>query len=205
RSEFVAPEENLRRNRAWGDMSTGGSRSVRTSQDYLRKAGATAREMLVAAAAARWNAPASECAAVNGIVTHAPRRRTLRFGEIAAEAAAVTPPKNVRLKEPNAWTLIGTPRNRLDVADKVSGRPIYAIDVRLPGMLYAALAQCPVFKGRLKSVDETSIAGMRGVRQVVRFDDAVAVVADGWWQATTALEGLAVTWAVGDNGTVTAN
>ena len=205
RAELVAPEENLRRNRAWGDMSTGGSRSVRTSQDYLRRAGATAREMLIAAAAARWSVTANECAAQNGVVTHARSRRTLRFGEVAAAAAAVTPPKNVRLKAPNEWTLIGTRRRRLDVADKVRGKPIYAIDVRLPGMLFAALAQCPVFKGRLGNVDETTIAGMRGVREVVRFDDAVAVVAEGWWQARTALDALAVTWDAGDNGAVTSD
>ena len=202
-TEFVPPEENLRRNRAWGDMSTGGSRSVRTSQDFLRKAGATAREMLIAAAAARWNAPTHECAAQNGVITHAPSRRTLRFGEVAAAAAAITPPKNVRLKEPNEWALIGTRRRRLDVADKIAGKPIYAIDVRLPGMLYAALAQCPVFKGTLESVDETKIAGMSGVRKVLKFDDAVAVVADGWWQAKKALDALPVTWDAGENGTVT--
>src|SRR5262249_39708594 len=135
------------------------------------------------AAAARWNAPAHECAAQNGVITHAPSRRTLRFGEVAAAAAALAPPKNARLKAPNEWTLIGTRRRRLDVADKIAGKPIYAIDVRLPDMLYAALAQCPVFKGKLKSVDDTKIAGMSGVRKVVTFDDAVAVVADGWWQA----------------------
>jgi isoquinoline 1-oxidoreductase beta subunit len=205
RSEFVAPEENLRRGRAWGDMSTGGSRSVRTSQDFLRKAGATARAMLIAAAAARWNVPAHECAARNGVIIHAPSRRTLRFGEVAESAVAVTPPKNVRLKAPNEWSLIGTPRKRLDVADKVSGKPIYAIDVRLPDMLFAALAQCPVFKGKLKDVDETKIAGMRGVRRVIRFDDAVAVVADGWWQASKALDALAVTWDAGNNGAVTSD
>jgi isoquinoline 1-oxidoreductase subunit beta len=203
RTEFVAPEENLRRNRIWGDMSTGGSRSVRGSQDFLRKAGATAREMLIAAAAARWNVPVNECAATNGIITHAPSRRTLRFGEVAAAAAKVAPPKSVRLKEPNAWTLIGTRRRRIDVADKISGKPIYAIDVRLPDMLYAALAQCPVFRGRLKSADETKIAGMRGVRKVVKLDDAVAVVADGWWQAKKALDALPVAWDAGDNGAVT--
>jgi isoquinoline 1-oxidoreductase beta subunit len=201
-TEFVAPEENLRRGRAWGDMSTGGSRSVRTSQEYLRRAGATAREMLVAAAAARWNAPAHECAAAGSVITHAPSGRTLRFGEVAAAAAVVAPPKNVRLKTPNEWTLIGTPRRRLDVGDKIVGKPIYAIDVRLPDMLYAALAQCPVFKGKLKSVDDTKIAGMRGVRQVVKLDDAVAVVADGWWQARKALDALDVTWDAGPNGAV---
>src|SRR5262249_15470178 len=202
RPEFGAPEENLRPTGAWGDMSTGGSRSVRTSQDYLRKAGATAREMLIAAAAARWNVPAHECAAKDGVITHAPSRRTLRFGEVAAAAGAIAPPKNVRLKAPDEWTLIGTRRKRLDVADKVVGKPIYAIDVRLPGMLFAALAQCPVFKGKLESADETKVAGMRGVQKVVKFDDAVAVVADGWWQAKRALDALPVAWDAGDHGAV---
>src|SRR5262249_49947351 len=148
-------------------------------------------------------APANECAAQNGVITHAPSRRALRFGEVAAAAAAIAPPKNVRLKTPDQWTLIGTRRKRLDVADKVSGKPIYAIDVRLPGMLFAALAQCPVFNGRLESADETKLAGMRGVRKVVKLDDAVAVVADGWWQARTALDALPVVWDAGDNGAVT--
>src|SRR5262249_58710780 len=112
---------------------------------------------VVAAAAGRWTVRAGECAAQNGVITQAPSRRTLRFGEVAAAAAAVPPPKSVRLKAPNEWTLIGTRRRRLDVADKVSGKPIYAIDVRLPGMLYAALAQCPAFKGRLANVAESRI------------------------------------------------
>jgi len=200
--EFVAPEENLRRNRIWGDMSTGGSRSIRTSQEVLRKAGATARDMLIAAAAARWNAPAAECTARNSIITHRPSGRTLRFGEVAAAAAAVAPPQSVRLKAPREWTLIGTRRKRLDVADKVTGKPIYAIDVRLPGMLYAALAQCPVFGGKLVSADDAKIASRKGVRQVLKFDDAVAVVAESWWQAKTALDALPVTWDAGANASV---
>jgi isoquinoline 1-oxidoreductase beta subunit len=200
--EFVAPEENLRRKRAWGDMSTGGSRSIRSSQETLRKAGATAREMLITAAAARWNVPTAECAAQGGVITHAPSGRTLRFGEIAASAAAVAPPTAVRLKEPRDWTLIGTRRRRLEVADKVTGKPIYAIDVRLPGMLHAALAQCPVFGGRLVSVDDAAVAGRKGVRHVVKFADAVAVVADNWWQAKTALDALPLTWDAGANASV---
>ncbi|HLH91120.1 MAG TPA: xanthine dehydrogenase family protein molybdopterin-binding subunit [Xanthobacteraceae bacterium] len=198
-AEFVPPQENLRRRRIWGDMSTGGSRSVRTSQEILRKAGATAREMLIAAAAARWDTATSDCAAHDSLIVHKPSGRTLRFGEIAAAAATITPPRSVRLKEPHEWTLIGTSRKRLDVADKVTGRPIYAIDVRLPGMLYAALAQCPVFGGKLVAADEAGIMGRRGVRQVVKFDDAVAVVAESWWQAKTALEALPVKWDPGAN------
>ena len=204
-AEFVPPEENLRRSRIWGDMSTGGSRSVRTSQEVLRKAGATAREMLIAAAAARWDTATSDCAAHGSVIIHKPSGRTLRFGEVAAAAAAITPPTSVQLKEPRAWTLIGTPRKRLEVADKVTGKPIYAIDVRLPGMLYAALAQCPVFGGKLVAADEARIMGRKGVRRVVKFDDAVAVVAEGWWQAKTALDALPVTWDPGANGNVSSD
>ena len=203
--ELVAPEENLRRDRVWGDMSTGGSRSVRTSQDVMRKAGATAREMLIAAAAARWNAPARECMAHNSLITHKPSGRILRFGEVAAAAAAVAPPQSVRLKAPHEWMLIGTRRRRLDVADKVAGKPIYAIDVRLPGMLYAALAQCPVFGGKLASAHDAAIMGRKGVRQVVKLDEAVAVVAESWWQAKTALEALPVTWDPGASGDVSSD
>jgi isoquinoline 1-oxidoreductase beta subunit len=202
---FVAPEENLRRKRVWGDMSTGGSRSIRTSQQYLRKAGATAREMLIAAAAERWDVAATECMARDGIITHRPSGRTLRFGEVAAAAATVVPPTSVRLKEPREWTLIGTRRKRLDVADKVTGKPIYAIDVRLPGMLYAALAQCPVFGGKLAAADEAKIAGRRGVRRVVKFDSAVAVVAETWWQAKTALTALPIVWDMGTNANVSSH
>ncbi len=202
KAEFAAPEENLRRNRVWGDMSTGGSRSIRGSQDYLRKAGATAREMLIAAAAAQWSVPASECSAENGVITHGPSGRTLRFGQVAQAAAAIAPPKAVRLKQPQDWKLIGTRRRRLDVADKVNGHTIYAIDVRLPGMLRAALAQCPVFGGTLKSADETGIAGRAGVRRVIKFDDAVAVVADTWWQAKKALDALPIVWDDGQHGAV---
>jgi isoquinoline 1-oxidoreductase subunit beta len=202
---FVAPEENLRRRRIWGDMSTGASRSIRGSQQFLRKAGATAREMLIAAAAARWGVPAADCVAHNSVITHRPSGRTLRFGEVAAAAAAIAPPQSVALKAPRDWTLIGTRRKRLEVADKVTGKPIYATDVRLPGMLYAALAQCPVFGGKLVSTDDARIMGRKGVRQVVKFDSAVAVVAESWWQAKTALDALPVVWDMGANAKVSSD
>jgi isoquinoline 1-oxidoreductase beta subunit len=200
--EFPSPDENLRRKRAWGDFSTGGSRSVRNSQAALRRAGATAREMLVAAAAMQWGVPAAECRAANSIITHAPSGRTIGFGKVAAAAASIAPPNDVKLKEPRDWTLIGKPARRLDVVDKVQGKPIYGIDVRLPDMLYASVRQCPVFKGRLRSVDETRVAAMKGVRKVVKFPDAVAVVADTWWQANNALNKLVVVWDDGGNGPV---
>ena len=145
RAEFPTADENLRRHRAWGDMSTGGSRSVRGSQEYLRKAGAAAREMLVAAAAQRWNVPAAECQAAKSVITHKPSGRILRFGEVAEAAAKLPLPAEPKLKDPKHWTLVGTPQKRLDTMDKVTGKPIFGIDVRLPNMLYAAIVQCPVF------------------------------------------------------------
>src|SRR5439155_109931 len=168
----------------------------------LRRAGATAREMLIAAAATCWNVPAQECTAANSIITHGPSGRTTTFGRIAALAANVVPPAEARLKDPKDWKLIGTRQRRLDVPDKVTGKPIYAIDVHLPGMLYATIVQCPVFKGALRSVDETKIAGMKGIRRVVKLPDAVAVVADSWWRAKKAAEALPVTWDCGDNSEV---
>ncbi|MBV9686362.1 MAG: xanthine dehydrogenase family protein molybdopterin-binding subunit, partial [Alphaproteobacteria bacterium] len=202
RFEFPSPEENLRRKRAWGEMSTGGSRSVRTSQEYLRKAGAAAREMLIAAAAAQWGVPAAECQAANSIITHKASGRTLRYGEIAEAASKLLPPSEPKLKEPKDWTLLGTPQKRLDTLEKVTGKPIYGIDVRVPNMLYAAIVQCPVFGGTPKSYDETKIRGLKGVRQVVQLPNAVAVVADSWWQAKTAVDALPVTWDEGQSGKV---
>jgi isoquinoline 1-oxidoreductase subunit beta len=202
RFEFPTADENLRRKRAWGEMSTGGSRSVRTSQEYLRKAGAAAREMLIAAAAAQWNVPAAECQAANSLVTHKPSGRTLRFGEVAEAAAKLPPPGEPKLKDPKDWTLIGTPQKRLDTADKVTGKPIFGIDVRVPNMLYAAIVQCPVFGGTVKSYDESKVRSRKGVRQVVALSDAVAVVADNWWQAKQAADVLPVTWDERQNGSV---
>jgi isoquinoline 1-oxidoreductase beta subunit len=178
RAEYVDPEENLRRNYAWGQGKTTASRSIRTSHEYLRRAGATARTMLLIAASAEWNVPVSQCDAAEGIITHRPTGRKLSYGQIAVRASTVMPPANVKLKDPKDWKLLGTPRPRLEISDKVTGKPIYAIDVKLPGMLYATIAQCPVFKGTLKSVDESRIINMKGVLKIVRFPDAVAVVAD---------------------------
>ncbi|MPZ40466.1 MAG: molybdopterin-dependent oxidoreductase [Rhizobiales bacterium] len=205
RAEFPRPDENLRRNRVWGDFSTGGSRSIRNSQEPLRRAGATAREMLIAAAAMQWGVAASECRAANSIITHVPSGRTITFGQVAEAAAKMPLPKRVTLKDAKDWRLIGKPTRRLDVTDKVMGKPIYGIDVRVPGMLHAALAQCPVFKGTLKSVDDSQITGMSGVHKVVRLKDAVAVVADNWWQAKKALDALVIDWNTGDSGQVSSD
>ena len=202
RAEFPSPEENLRRKRAWGEMSTGGSRSVRTSHEYLRQAGAIAREMLIAAAATQWNVPAAECQAAKSIITHKPSSRTLRYGEVAAAAAKLPPPASPELKDPTKWTLLGTPQKRLDTADKVTGKPIFGIDVRVPNMLYAAIIQSPVFGGTVKSYDEAKIGSLKGVRRVVALPGAVAVVANNWWRAKQAVNALPVTWEDGQNGHV---
>src|SRR5215813_12486806 len=152
-AKFPSPEENLERKRAWGEMSTGGSRSVRSSHEYLRKAGASAREMLIAAATQRWSVPAAECRAAKSVITHIPSGRSIRFGEVVEAAAKLQPPADVKLKDPKHWTLLGTPQKRLDTEEKVTGKPIYGIDVRVPNMLYATILQCPVFGGSPKSYD----------------------------------------------------
>ena len=203
RAEYVSPDDNLANKRAWGDMSTGGSRGIRGSVDYVRKGGAAARAMLIAAAAQRWNVPATECTAANSVVTHTPSGRTLRYGDVAADAAKLPVPTEVKLKTPAQWTIIGKGVKRLDTADKLSGRQVFAIDVQLPDMLNAAIAQCPVFGGTLKSFDADKIKSMPGVRQVVAVgDNAVAVVADKWYQAKTALAALPIVWNEGAGATV---
>jgi isoquinoline 1-oxidoreductase subunit beta len=202
RTEFVSPQENARRKNVWGDMSTGASRSIASSQLYLRQAGATAREMLIAAAAADWNVSPSECFAAMSVITHRQSGRNVTFGAVAEAAVKVSPPAEVKLKNPGQWKLVGTPRRRLDVLDKVTAKPVYAIDVRLPGMLYAAIAHCPVFGGVPKTIDENAITNMKGVRRVVRLHDAVAVVADSWWHAKRALDALPIVWDPRGNGRV---
>ena len=194
RTEYVSPVENLRRDQIWGDMSTGASRSIASSQLHLRQAGAVARQLLVAAAAARWQVPIEQCVARSSAITHTPSGRSVSFGAVAEAAARIEPPAEVKLKDPSEWRLIGKPRRRLDVLAKVMAQPVYAIDVRLPDMLYAAIVQCPVYGGKLRSVDENAIAAMKGVRGVVRLPEAVAVVADSWWRAKCALEALPIVW-----------
>lgn len=201
-AEFASPNEHLRRNRVWGSMSTGGSMGVRTSQDYVRRAGASARALLVAAAAARWGVPASECAAEKGVVSHRPSGRTLRYGELAAAAAKLTPPKEVTLREPKDWKIAGKPLHRLDIPDKVLGRPVFGVDVALPGLLHASIAQCPVFGGSVKHLDATAALKLRGVKQIVREKDFVAVVADSWWRADEALKKLKIEWDEAGRGGV---
>ncbi|MBH5402537.1 xanthine dehydrogenase family protein molybdopterin-binding subunit [Bradyrhizobium sp. CNPSo 4010] len=202
-TEYPTPGQSVARKRVWGDFSTGGSRGIRSSQDYVRKGGATARVMLIQAAADAWKVPASECRAENSVITHTPSGRTTTYGKVAEAAAKLTPPADVKLKDPKDWKLIGKGVNRLDTADKTTGAMVYGIDVKLPGMLNAAIKDCPVFGGKLKSFDEAKIADMKGVKKVVKVGDtAVAVVADTWWHAKTALESLPIVWDEGDNAKV---
>ena len=169
----------------------------------MRKGGATARVMLIQAAANEWKVPASECTAANSVITHTPSGRTTTYGKVVEAAAKLEPPADVKLKDPKDWKIAGKPMLRLDTADKTTGTTIYGIDVKLPGMLNAAIKDCPVFGGKLKSFDEARIAGMKGVKKVVRVgDSAVAVVADTWWHAKTALDALPIVWDEGENAKV---
>ena len=201
----ITPGRNLARKRVWGEMGTGGSRGIRISQDYVRRGGAAARIMLLQAAADQWKVPVGELSVADGVITHAGSKRSIRYGQVAAAAAKVMPPdpKSITLKDPKSWKIAGQPLKRLDTAPKLDGSKVYAIDTQLPGMLCAAIKQCPVYGGKLKSIDEAKIASRPGVRKVVRVkDNAVAVVADTWWRAKSALEALPIEWDVGENGSV---
>lgn len=202
-TEYPTPGANLARGRVWGNFMTGGSRGIRNSHDYVREGGAAARTVLIQAAAEAWGVPESECTAANSIITHGPSGRTTSFGKVAEAAAKLSPPSEVTLKDPADWKLIGQPVKRLDTAGKLDGSQIYASDLKLPGMLNAAIKACPVFGGRVASFDAAAVESMPGVRKVVAVDDAaVAVVADSWWQAKTALDALPVTWDNGPNANV---
>jgi isoquinoline 1-oxidoreductase subunit beta len=204
-TEQIGPGASLARKRIWGDMSTGGSRGIRTSQDYVRRGGAAARIMLLQAAADEWKVPAAELTVSDGVIKHAASNRSISYGKVAAAAAKLEPPdpKTIKLKDPKSWKVAGKPMKRLDTADKLNGSKVYAIDVKLPGMLCAAIKDCPVFGGKVKSFDEAKIAGRPGVRKVVKVGDtAVAVVADTWWRAKSALDALPIVWDVGADAAV---
>ena len=203
--EYPTPGQSIKRKRVWGPFSTGGSRGIRTSHDYVRQGGAAARIMLVQAAASQWGVPASECSAADSVITHRPSGRTVTYGRVA-EAAARLPapdPKSIKLKDPKSWKIAGQSVKRLDTLDKLTGKQVYGFDLKLPGMLNAAIRDCPVFGGKLKSFNAAKVARMKGVKKVVRVgDSAVAVVADTWWHAKTALEALPVVWDEGQNAKV---
>jgi isoquinoline 1-oxidoreductase subunit beta len=199
-TESITPGQNLARKRVWGEMGTGGSRGIRTSHDYVRRGGAAARVMLLQAAADQWTVPVDELSVADGVITHAVSGRRTTYGKVADAAArlAAPDPRGITLKDPKDWKIAGKPLKRLDTADKLDGRKVYAIDLALPGMLHAAVKACPVFGGKLVSYDEAKVASRPGFRRVVKVNDStVAVVADTWWRARSALEALPIVWDEG--------
>ncbi len=200
--EHASPDDKLFGNRLVGFQVTGGSTSVRAFWEPLRRAGATARTMLVAAAAQNWKVEPASCRAEKGEVIHVASDRRIRYGAVAADAAKLPVPEHVALKDPKDFKLIGTPAKRLDTPAKVNGAAIFGIDVKLPGMKIATLAASPVFGGRVRAVDDSKAKAVRGVRQIVRLDDAVAVVADHMGAAKKGLAALDIQWDDGPNATL---
>jgi isoquinoline 1-oxidoreductase beta subunit len=201
--EFPTAGQNVARKRVWADFFTAGSRGIRASEQVVRKGGAAARMMLIEAAAQQWKAPVAECTAANGVITHKASGRTVTFGKVAEAASKIEPPADIKLKDPKDWKIIGKGLKRLDTPDKVQGKTVYGIDVKLPGMLSAAVKAAPVFGAKLKSFDAAKVMSMRGVKKVVPVEEnAVAVIADTWWNAKTALEALPVEWTETPNDKV---
>ena len=201
--EFPTPGENVARKRVWGDFFTAGSQGIRSSNELVRKGGAAARMMLVEAAAGEWKVPVAECVASDGTITHKASNRTTTYGKVASAAGKVEPPTDIKLKDPKDWKIIGKGLKRLDTPDKTQGKTIYGIDIRLPGMLYASFKACPVNGGKIKSFDAAKITGRKGVKKVVQVEDyGVAVIADTWWHAKTALDDMPIVWDEGPNAKV---
>lgn len=201
--QMVSPGQNLARKRVWRDMSTGGSRGIRGSQDYMRQGGAAARTVLLQAAANQWGVAVGEVTVSKGVITHTATGRKLSYGKVASAAAKLTPPdpKTLVLRDPRQWKVAGKPLKRVDTDLKVMGKQNYAIDTRLPGMVYAAIQASPVFGGKLVSFDASKLKGRKGIQGVYKVDDnAVAVVADNWWRAKMALLDLPIVWNEGANG-----
>ena len=199
RLEHAPPSDDLYAEPLFGVQETGGSTSVRGNWEPLRHAGATARSLLVTAAAQSWKVDESSCRAERGEVIHGPTGRRLSYGALVDKAAALSLPRKVQLKAHKDFKLIGTPAKRLDAPDKVNGTAQFGIDVKVPGMKVATVAACPVFGGKLASVDDSRAKAVKGVHQVVRLDDAVAVVADHMWAATQGLAALNIRWDEGPN------
>jgi isoquinoline 1-oxidoreductase beta subunit len=194
RLEHAPPNERLYANPLIGIQATGNSNAIRASWQPMRQAGAAARTMLLTTAARRWNVDLSSCRAQSGEVHHVATGRSLKYGELAGEAARMPVPENVVLKRPGDFKLIGTPVKRLDTPAKINGTAVYGIDVRPPGVKIATMAQAPVFGGRVKSLDDIAARAVKGVRQIVRLEDAVAVVADHMGAAKKGLAALLIEW-----------
>jgi len=204
-TEQITAGQNLSRKRAWGDMSTAGSRGIRMSHDYVRRGGAAARMMLMQAAANDWNVPVTDLQVANSVISHAGSGRSTTYGKVAAAAAKLTPPdpKGIKLKDTKNWKIAGKPLRRLDTANKLNGQKIYAIDLKMPGMLHATVKNCPVFGGKLTSFDDSKVKGMPGVKGVMKINDTtVAVVADTWWRAKKAMDALPIIWDEGPHAKV---
>ena len=205
RAEYVSVNRHFRENKVYKRLTTTSSSSVRLGRPYLQQAGASARERLMAAAAQTWGVPRSELTVKDGVITHTPTRRTLRYGQVAQKAAAIKLPAEPKIKTPDQYTLLKKPTKLLDVPPKVDGSATYGIDVRVPGMLYAAVKASPVFKGKLKSYNADAVKNRPGVHSVVEFsgeeiEAGVAVVADSYWHARTALDALPIEWDEGMHG-----
>lgn len=197
-TEYPTPSQNLARERVWGSFSTGGSQGIRGSHEYVREGGAAAKAMLLEAAAQEWGVPVSECSAAKSVITHGPTGNTLTYGQVANAAAALPPPLEVTVKDPSEWTLIGQPVKRLDTADKLTGKQVYGADLQMDGMLNASIKAAPMRGGSIVSYDAAAVESMPGVRQVLQVgNNAVAVVADTWWHANTALNALPIQWSPG--------
>ncbi|MGE0425863.1 MAG: molybdopterin cofactor-binding domain-containing protein [Reyranellaceae bacterium] len=194
-TEFPTPTQNLQRQRVWKNFSTGGSRGIRDSHQYVREGGAAARDMLVRAAAAEWKVKPEECTVDKGVITHKGTNRKLTYGKVAVAAAKLEPPKSIKLKDPKTWKIAGKPLKRLDTMDKLTGKQVYGIDLRLPNMLTATIKDAPVFGAKVVSYDADKVKSMPGVKGVVKVGDtAVAVIAETYWTARNALAALPVVW-----------
>ena len=202
-TEYPTPGQSLARKRVWGDFSTGGSRGIRGSADNVRKGGAAARMMLMQAAANEWKVPVAECTVSKGVISHAASKRSTTYGKVTAAASKLSEPTDIKLKDPKDWSVIGKRLARLDTVDKTTGRQIYGMDLKMSGMLNAAVKASPVFGGKIKSIDDLAVLKRPGVVKVLRVgDDTVVVVADTWWRAKTALDALKIEWDEGPNAKV---
>src|SRR6266853_2465454 len=175
-TEYPTPGQNAARKRVWGNFSTGGSRGIRDSNQYVREGGASARDMLIRAAAAGWGVEPAACSAANSVIAHKPSGRTTTYGKVAAAAAKLDPPKDIKLKDPKDWKIAGKPVKRLDTADKVNGKQVFGIDLRFPNMLTATIRDCPVAGGKVKSFDAAKVEGMRGVKKLVPVGETAVAV-----------------------------
>lgn len=203
--KHAPPSDKLYGNPLFGIQATGNSNSIRAFWKPLRVGAATARAMLIQAAAEQWQVEPGSCTAANSQAVHADSGRKLSYGELADAAAKQAPPKDVLLKDPKDFVLIGKPMKRLDTPEKTNGKTVYGIDAILPGMKFATLAQCPVFGGKVGKVDDSAAKKIPGVQKIVVLDDLVAVVGDHMWAAKKGLDALTITWNEGPNANVDSN